>query len=228
MVALVLITSAAIGALIYRNVEAFAIPRALARIDLNVRVLATILDGALGGVPTDVKTQGRGVRGLVAAHIAGGVHPLDGTSEAAWRKRIASRFVAELKAKPAYMQYRLVGLADGGREIVRVDRRGLGGAIRIAPDAELRTVGDRKDFKAAMALPPGRTYVSPITFASAAPAVDAAQIPLLEVAAPVFADDGTPFGFLAIAVDLRPAFMAVRASAPVDAPVYLVGEYGRY
>ena len=80
------------------------------------------------------------------------------------KKRIASRFVAELTAKPEYSQFRIIGIADGGRELVRVDRMGPGGAIRVVPDVELQRKGDRDYFKAAIQLPAGQLYASPIDF----------------------------------------------------------------
>ena len=44
------------------------------------------------------------LNGLIRAHRAGGIDPVDGLSEATWRERIAARFLAELEAKPAYAQ----------------------------------------------------------------------------------------------------------------------------
>jgi len=49
---------------------------------------------------------------------------------------------AELAAKPVYTQFRVIGIADGGREIVRVDRSGPHGAIRNVPDGELQRKAD--------------------------------------------------------------------------------------
>ena len=62
--------------------------------------------------------------GLVRARKAGGIDPVDGVSEKTWRDRIATRFAAELEAKPTYAMLRIIGFDDDGREIVRVDRIG--------------------------------------------------------------------------------------------------------
>jgi hypothetical protein len=63
MVALVLLTATAVGVLAYRNVEAIALPRALAGIEMNTRVVATGLEASVAGVRADVNTQGRAVQG---------------------------------------------------------------------------------------------------------------------------------------------------------------------
>jgi PAS domain S-box-containing protein len=228
MVALVILTAAAVGSLIYRNIAALAVPRALERLDTDVRVLALVLAGSIGSVRADVSTQGRGIDGLVAAARGGGKHPLDGTSTSLWRERLAQRFVAELNAKPSYAQYRLIGIADGGREIVRVDRKGPDGSIRVVPEIELSRSGTTDDFRSAIALQPGEIYVSPINLARENGLVESPQVPDIRVASPVFSSDGRAFGILVINVDLRSAFAALRSAARTDARIYLVNENGDY
>ena len=228
MVALVLLTAAAVAFLIYRNIEAIAVPRTLERIEMRARLLAADLEASVRGTRADVTTQGSAVDGVVSARIAGGVHPADGTSEAQWRHRLAARFAAELAAKPDYSQYRLIGIADGGREIVRVDRMGPGGAIRIVPDAELQRKGDRDYFKAAIRLRAGEVYASPIDFNQEEGVIETPHVPTLRVASPVFAHDGKRFGILIINVDLRSAFDRIRAAPRPGASVYLVNERGDY
>ena len=73
------------------------------------------------------------LHGLVRARKAGGIDPIDGVSEKIWRDRLASRFAAELEAKPAYAMLRIIGLDDDGRELVRVDRAGPNDTVRIVP-----------------------------------------------------------------------------------------------
>lgn len=132
MVALVLLTAAAVGAITYRNVAALALPRALDRIDMQAQIIA------------------------VRANLAGGVDPIEGMPETLLRERLTSRFVAELNAKPSYSPFRLVGIGDGGREIVRVDRSGPAGVIQSIPEAELQRKGDRNYLTEAIRLLPAR------------------------------------------------------------------------
>jgi hypothetical protein len=72
---------------------------------------------------------------------------------AAERRRLEARFAAELTAKPWYDEWRIIGIADGGRELIRVDRSGSGGAILTVPDAELERAGDRDYFRKTIRLP---------------------------------------------------------------------------
>jgi hypothetical protein len=228
MVALVLLTAAAVEFLISRNLEARALPRALDRIDTHAHLLALELEASVRSARLDVLTQGSGVEGLVLARVAGETHPLDGTSEEQWRRRLASRFVAELTAKPSYAQFRLIGIADGGREIVRVDRMGPGGAICVTPDDELQRKGDRNYFQAASNLPAGDVYASPVDYNQEDGVFEASYVPTLRVAAVVPAPDGKPFGIMIINVDLRSEFAAIRNAGNKDESVYVVNEEGDF
>src|ERR1700686_2312530 len=146
MVALVLLTATAVGYLTYRDVGAFALPRGLDRIDTRTRVLASELESGIRAARADVVgfSSAVAVEGIIRSRLAGGVDPIDGTSEAVWRARMAARYAAELAAKPSYRSFRIIGRDDGGREIVRVDRSGPDGAVRVVPDAELQRLGDRE------------------------------------------------------------------------------------
>lgn len=230
MVVLVLLTASAIGLLTYRNVAALALPRAFERIDTHALVVATVLESSLRGARADVVgfRSAVALAGIISARNAGGVHPVDGITESQWRARLASRFAAELAAKPTYSQFRVIGLADAGREIVRVDRSGPNGAIRVVLDAELQRRGDRDYFAAAMQLPDGQVYVSPVDLNKEFGIIQTPYVPTLRAATPVFAADGEPFGLVIINVDLRTAFASVRSAAQGANRIFLVNERGDY
>src|SRR6185436_16659559 len=94
------------------------------------------------------------LHGLVRARRSGGIDPVDGVSEKTWRERLASRFVAELEAKPAYAMMRIIGFDDDGRELVRVDRAGPNEMVRTVPDERLMPRSDRAYFKETARLDP--------------------------------------------------------------------------
>jgi PAS domain S-box-containing protein len=136
--------------------------------------------------------------------------------------------VAELAAKPSYSQFRLIGIADDGREIVRVDRMGPNGAIRVVSKDQLQSKGDRDYFKAAISLSAGEVYASPINFNREGDVIDTPQVPTLRVAAPVMTPDGNPFGILVVNIDMRPAFARIRTAARAAGHVYAVNELGDF
>jgi PAS domain S-box-containing protein len=227
MVALVLLTALSVGLLSYRNIRSATLPRAAERIEVHVRVLAATLAAAVRGAREDAAgfREAAAIAGIVRAHLAGGTDPEGGITEAAWRERLARRFAAELAAKPAYNIFRLIDFA-GGRELVRVDRLGENGAIRVVPDGQLEDTGALDFFKAAQATPPGEIYVSPVQLSMGRRR--AARIPVLRIAAIIETRDHQPFGMAVINVDMQPILHELAASPQPGAHIYVVDSRGNY
>ncbi len=225
MVALVLLATSAVGALTYRNIAMFVLPRALDRISTHAQLLATELAASVRGARADVIgfRSSDAVIDIMTARLARGTDPAAESTELEWRRRLGQRFAAEMVSKPNYHEFRYIGVDDGGRELVRVDRTGPGGTPRIVPDSELQRKGDREVFKQAIELPLGEVYVSPVDLN-----IETPRIPVLRVATPVHTPDGKPFGIVIINVDLRPAFARIRANAIARGHSYVVNEQGDY
>jgi PAS domain S-box-containing protein len=230
MVALVLLTATAVGYLTYRNVEAFALPRGLDRIDTRTRVLAAELEASVGAARADVIgfSAAVAVEGIIRSRLAGGIDPIGGTSESVWRARMAARYAAELAAKPSYREFRVIGIDDGGREIVRVDRSGPGGAIRVVPDAELAPQGTRAFLTDTIKLGVGEAYISTITLSRGNGGVRTPHVPILRIGTPLHKPDGTVFGIVTINIDLRSAFARIRSAGREGARTYVVNAQGDY
>ena len=163
MIALVAIAVTAVGWLSYRNLEQAILPRVLDRIETHSRFVANELESHVRGVRGDIATfHGlAAVAGLMRAGANGGIDPTDGTTEAVWRERLEGRLAGQMGLKPAY-SLRFIGVEDGHREIVRVDRSGANGAVRIVPKTALKQVGDAPYFRKTIKLAPGEVYVSPV------------------------------------------------------------------
>jgi len=229
MVALVLLTTSALGLLTYRNIVTLILPRALERVDTHARLTALVLEASLRGARADAIAfrAAIGVHNLMTAHL----ESADGTPNAAeleWRRRLGLRFAAELASKPDYLQFRVIGIANGGRELVRVDRSGLDGSIRMVPDADLQSEGNQDYFQRATALPATEVFVSGIGLSRKSGIIETPHVPTFHTAAPIIAPDGSPFGIVVINVDLRPAIARIRDSVSGTNQVYLVNEAGDY
>ena len=230
MIALVAIAVTAVGWLSYRNLEEALLLRARDRIETHSRQLATDLEYYAAGASGDVAgfRSAVALHGLVRAHVAGGTDPVDGVSEKTWRDRIARRFAAELEVKPAYAMFRIIGLDNDGQEVVRVDRMGPNGTVRIVPEEGLRKRGNRTYFQETIRLDPGQIYVSPLDLGRYNGLIEEIHRPTLRVATPVYSDDGKPFGIFMINVDMRRAFDRVRSAAWPGDKIYVVNRQGDY
>ncbi|WP_354036290.1 PAS domain S-box protein [Bradyrhizobium sp. S3.2.6] len=230
MILLVAVTVAAVGWLGYRNTTQAVIPRVLERVEAQSRLLATNLESYVAGARGDLLgyRSAAAINGLIRAHIAGGIDTLDGVSEQTWRERIAARLAAEIDAKPSYGQFRIIGLDDDQRELVRVDRSGPNGTARIVPNSELERKTERTYFQDTMRLAPGEVYVSPVDLASRHGGTADLHIPTLRVATPLFTPDGKPFGIIIANIDMRRALDSVRATTSTGGEIYVVSWRGDY
>jgi PAS domain S-box-containing protein len=230
MVLLVAIAVSAVGWLSYRSLEQAVLPRVLDRIEAHSRLLAADLQSHVLGARSDVATfrSHAAANGMVLAHFNGGIDPVDHLSESVWRERLQTRLVADLGVKQAYSQFRLIGMDNGQRELIRVDRSGRDGAVRVVPDAELQQKGDRPYFWDTIKLAPNQIYVSPLDLNEENGVVETPHVPTLRVAAPIFMPDGKPFGIVVINVDMRPVFDRIRSSARRGENIYVVNAAGDY
>jgi PAS domain S-box-containing protein len=228
MISLVLLTVGAVSFLSYRNLEAATWPRALDRIEGHARLLASELEGYARGARDDILgfRSAVALEGIIRAHLAGGTDPLDGTTEENWRERMAARYRAELESKSSFDQFRIIDAS--GAEIVRVDRSGPNRTPHVAHGSELQSRSDREFFKAAIALPPGKIYVSPIDLLRDHDAIAVPHVPTMRVATPIHKPDGAPFGVVVINLDMRPIFDRLRNLIRAGGQVYLVNEQGDY
>jgi len=228
MTCLVAIAVIAVGWLNYRSLEQALLPRVLDRIEAHARLMATELDSHAAGARRDVASYRfiPGFAGLIRARISGGADLVDGVPASVWRARIGMHFSAELEAKPAYAMIRVIGVDDNQREIVRVDRSGPGGTVRVVPDAELGERGDRYYFKETIALPPGEIYVSPVKLDLNERADP--RTAMLRIGTPIFAPDGKPFGILILNVDMSRVFEHILSTVRPGARLYIVNSQGDY
>jgi PAS domain S-box-containing protein len=230
MIALVAIAVTAVGWLSYRSLEQAVLPRLLDRLEAHSRFVATDLDSYVGSVGAEVTTfrYMASVSGMMGARLNGGLDAVDHVPEQLWRERLQSRLAAQLALKPNYAAMRFIGLDDGHREIARVDRSGPDGAIRTAPEAELKPVGAARFFEETIKLAPDQIFVSPVELDQRNGIITTPERALLRVATRVFTAEGKPFGIVMIEVDMSPALARIRASSRPGELIYVVGRNGDY
>ncbi len=229
IVGVVFVTAAALGVFTYHSVKTAVLPGQLERAEMRTQLLAREIEAAVDAARADVTGfHSTAIEGIVRATLAGGVDPRDGVTLDQWRDQLATRLTAELAAKPVYTQFRVIGAADDGREIVRVDRSGPHGAVRNVPDGELQHKANRYYFKQTIDLPPGAVYVSPIDLNREHGVIEVPHVPTLRITTPIQASNDRPFGILIVNLDLRPVFDRVRAAANDSGRIYVVNDRGDF
>ncbi|POF29620.1 sensor histidine kinase [Roseibium marinum] len=151
------------------------------------------------------------LQGLIRSMKNDGVDPLDGSTDALWRSRLATIFQAVLRGRPEYFQFRYIGVEDAGRELVRVDRTRYG--LKVKESEELQQKKQESYFKYAVQAPSGEVVFSDISYNREYGQQDGAYIATLRGMMPIDDDDGNRFGFLVINVNyetmLKSAFSEI-------------------
>jgi PAS domain S-box-containing protein len=224
MVSLVVVTTGVLSFITYHSVTQAAVPRALDRLATKAMLCASNLESTLNVARQDVMVV-QGSTGVIQMGVARAANPLEPVSDIPLRESIAARLLAALVAKPEYSQLRIIGVADGGRELLRVDRRGRGGAPRIVPEAELVQTGERDYFKRTIGQ--SGVLVSSMELQKEG-GTEGPAVPLLHVAVPLLIPSGQPWGISVIDFDLGPKFDRIRAEGGRENQVFITNAAGDY
>jgi diguanylate cyclase (GGDEF)-like protein len=161
-----------------------------------------------------------------AARVLGGV---DDPFQALVARNSALLFEGLLRHHPEYLQLRLIGAADHGRECLRVDRVG-GLPVRIDA-ADLQEKGHYPYVFETLALPAGAVYLSKASINHETGSNASLGQPTLHMAAPVYDTDGKrgeALGVVVVNVDLRGLFRQITRDLPADVGLYLANGAGEF
>ncbi|MFK8004618.1 MAG: ATP-binding protein [Polyangiales bacterium] len=167
------------------------------------------------------------VDGLVRARRNGGVDPLDGSTETQWSDRLALVFAEMLRSHGTYLQARFVGIADGGRELVRVERASGEEDIRRVSERDLQEKESERYFATAIAVQEGDISVSPVDLNREHGQIAEPHVPVFRISAPVFEprdDSAAVVGFVVINVDARVILDNLAAAFPNDTTYVMRGD----
>jgi signal transduction histidine kinase/HAMP domain-containing protein len=241
MLAHAFITVLMFAALYYRVIEAASAPTAEYRFRQYARDLATGLERATAELPRELhKLRGASaISGIVRASRASGVYS-DGATLDQYRAELAALCKQSLAA-PSFRQCRLISVADGGRDIVRVDRTAADGEVRVAPDSELAQAsahGSEQDLlRQTFQIADDKVFVSAVE-TSHEQTGGVHPSARLSAAAPVRTPDHAPFAAIVLTIDLAPVFAKIRAAVMPPRSwllftlpprsMYVIDEQGRY
>jgi len=126
-------------------------------------------------------------------------------------------FQTVMAEKPYYTQVRLIGTADQGRELVRVnqDRNG----IRPVPVDRLQSKADRYYFRETVSLGENQTYVSKLDLNREHGRIVEPHQPVLRISTTVFSSQGDLVAIIVINIDMNVLLGDIVAAGPGGFPV---------
>ena len=166
------------------------------------------------------------IQGVIRASANGGVDPFDGTTEDLWKDRLAQIFHSMTANNPEIVQIRYIGVADGGRELVRVNRR-HGIITRVKGDG-LQKKGEEPYFEKAIRAPAHKAYIFDITLNREYGRIEEPKTPMMRGATPIFDIKGNVFGFIIINIEVKKVLERLSSTMAYWNTYYLTNEHGDY
>jgi len=141
------------------------------------------------------------IQGIVrASDSSAGFDSVGFTGLSFWKERLERIFTAFITSRDMFFQLRLIGIADGGREIVRVERRGK--KVIAVPDSVLQAKAERDYFQQTIQLGRGQIYLSRIDLNREWGKVEVPHRPTVRAATPIYSAEGKLFGILIANMDM--------------------------
>ena len=155
------------------------------------------------------------------------IDPLLGTPIAVWQERLASIFSGFMRTDESILQARYITLADGGREVVRVDRTELGSLVRLDGE-QLQQKGQRDYVIKASILDANSVYISPINYNRENGEIQQPYISTFRVAKPVFDEHKQVFAVLVTNYFADELFKSLIVESPRGIAIYLMNNEGEF
>jgi PAS domain S-box-containing protein len=220
-VALVVAATVAFGFLMQRAAETAITNREGDRLIYGVTAVAQKLNEEIETAISDldVTASTATVKGLVRSIENGGIDPVDGIATAQWKRRLSDYLVAILSTQKSYLSVDLIGIADNGRQILRIERSKDG---EIRPAANAPTLRDAAFFQNTLAQPIGTPYIADITPAGRGGS------PVIEIGRTVLTEDGKKFAVLKITLNCARLIARLNSFSDSVSKLYMTTLDGHY
>ncbi|WLQ16729.1 response regulator [Hahella aquimaris] len=167
------------------------------------------------------------IQGIVRAIRNNDFDPQEGNTLWVWKKRLQVIFSEFMKENPRFAQVRYIGVANAGREIVRVDRTQEG--VVTAQEQQLQIKEGRDYFQATLKQAAGEVYVSDITLnREQNNQLETPHRPVIRVSVPIYEEGGVLFGMVVINVEFAEILNELAADVASEYSTYLLNSDGDF
>ncbi|AQQ01180.1 hybrid sensor histidine kinase/response regulator [Pseudoalteromonas aliena] len=167
------------------------------------------------------------IKGITRATENNRVDPLLGTPMAIWQERLASIFSGFMRTDESILQARYIALAEGGQEIVRVDRN-YQSEIKRVQGSQLQKKGQRDYIIKASMLDENTVYISPINYNRENGDIQKPYVSTFRVAKPVFDKDKQVFAVLVTNYFADQLFKSLEFELPKNTAIYLMNSENEF
>ena len=168
------------------------------------------------------------IQGIVRATDNENYDAIEQSSLTRWQQRLSQIFQAYLSSDPAIAQIRYIGVADNGRELVRVQREHGDGAIIEKKADALQSKAHRNYFQRTARLSSGEIFISDITLNREHGRLEYPLWPTYRVATPVFDNEGSLFGMIVVNYHAGALLERLKSDLPAGTSLFLNNSHGQY
>ncbi|RNL64753.1 response regulator [Zhongshania marina] len=166
------------------------------------------------------------ISGIIRASRNSGFDEQEQSTLQIWSKRLQEIFVSYLETHPSVMQVRYIGVGEGGKELVRVDRKD--GRIRKIKAGGLQQKSDSEYFKEAITRHASEVYVSEINLNREYGEIEEPHVPTLRLATPIVDDNHRVFGILVINLNMEEIFRTLSSELESYENIYVLNSEGDF
>ncbi len=217
-----------IGSIAYDRIRSAAFDQATERLAGQTKLVSQRFRLAYRDIQEDLFALSTTppIRGIIRASATGGIDPYDGSSLQAWRTRLEAIFASIMRNHPSYFQIRFIGVADSGREIVRIDR--VENGVKLVPPIRLQQKAGEPYFSEALQAQAGKVLFSDVSYNREFGKLDPRKIPTIRAMLPIELADGSRFGFIVINADYHLMLKEIVDELAPHVDTYVVNGNGDY
>ena len=141
------------------------------------------------------------------------------------RNVLAEDYISFMSTKPDYAQLRVIGKANAGQEVIRVDR--TPGGMNLVQKDQLQQKGIYSYFRETLQYPEDSVYFSVIDLNKEFGKISKPEMTTLRAACPIYLGD-TVFGIIIINANLNAFIDEIRKTVPKDFKLFLINSEGYY
>lgn len=223
-----LFTAIAISSLYYYKIKHQTIQTEIQNTYIETGLIAPLILSQFQALQDDITAlyKTAPVKGIMRAHQNHGTDPKGGNSQKQWKKELTTIFESVLAHNKSYVQVRYIGIADNGRELIRVDR--TDGEIIETPITHLQEKGQEPYFQDALNLKNGEIYLSAINLNREHGQIQVPHLPVVRIIRPVYDDQEKMFGMLIINASYKETLTHLIKNLHINKDIIIVNENGDY
>lgn len=224
----VLMACMAVGLIVYVTTNSYFYENSVNGLTAETKLVRNDIENSYIKVVNDVSILSKTppIQGLMRSSQNSGIDAQDHSTSQQWKSRLATTFKSMLAVNKNYTQIRFIGIADNGKEMVRVDQSQYG--IYHHNEDILQSKGEEDYFKKAIKLSHGSVMFSNINYNRENGKIQYPRVITLRAIMPIYTPNQKVFGVLIINLNILHYLREILLYDGVRYPVVLFNKHNDF